>query len=161
MDGAHGAPALPDDGEPTPGWAAEVLGISLEDADWLLVLHRFAQPDPAVGDDPWAGPRHRYYCEPLQPASIGDPMTIRLARRLRGMDAAAAAAFWIVRAESRGLDPGEVALRDAWLAEPANLAAYRQSVRILALLDAAARTKTVRVRFDTKAPRAPGLGDLS
>jgi ferric-dicitrate binding protein FerR (iron transport regulator) len=77
------------------------------------------------------------------------------------MDADAAAAFWIVRAESRGLDPGEIALRDAWLAEPANLAAYQQSLRTLALLDAAVRTKAVRVRSDTTAPRAPGFGDLS
>lgn len=65
MIAARAAPALPEDGEPTPSWAAEALGISLEDADWLLVLYRFAETDPRAEDEPWAGPRHRYYCEPL------------------------------------------------------------------------------------------------
>jgi hypothetical protein len=65
MSAAHAAPALPDDGEPTPLWAAEALGISLEDADWLLVLYRFAETDPGVEPEFEAGFRHRYFCEPL------------------------------------------------------------------------------------------------
>jgi hypothetical protein len=77
------------------------------------------------------------------------------------MGADAAAAFWIVRADSRGLDPGEIALRDAWLEEPANLAAYQQSVRTLALLDAAARVESIRVRPNMTLQRAMDFGDLS
>jgi hypothetical protein len=68
---------------------------------------------------------------------VGGLTAGRLARRLRRMDADAAAAFWIVRAESRGLGPGEAALRDAWLAEADNLAAHQHLTRVLALLDAA------------------------
>jgi ferric-dicitrate binding protein FerR (iron transport regulator) len=76
------------------------------------------------------------------------------------MGADAAAAFWIVRADSRELDPGEIALRDAWLADPANLAAYQQSIRTLALLDAAG-VEAIRVRSDMTLQRVMDFGDLS
>jgi hypothetical protein len=46
-----------DDEEPTPNWVAATLGISLEEADWLLVLYRFADQDAS---------RPAYFCEPLQ-----------------------------------------------------------------------------------------------
>lgn len=65
MSAARAAPALPDDGEPTPRWAAEALGISLEEADWLLVLYRFAVADPGAETESGTGFRRRYFCEPL------------------------------------------------------------------------------------------------
>lgn len=68
-------------------------------------------------------------------ATSGDRKTGRLARRLRRMDAETAAAFWIVRADSRGLDPDEAALRDAWLAEAGNLAAHQRLTQVLGVLD--------------------------
>lgn len=56
------APPLPENDEPTTEWAAAMLGISLEDAAWLMVLYRFETQDP---DDPWDGRRRRYVCEAL------------------------------------------------------------------------------------------------
>lgn len=53
------APALPlllVDEEPSAAWVAAALGVSLEDADWLLICYRFADPDA------W---RPVYVCEPL------------------------------------------------------------------------------------------------
>lgn len=47
-----------EDWEPTPAWVSATLGVSLDDAEWLLVLYRF-QPTEAEG------PRYRYYCEAL------------------------------------------------------------------------------------------------
>jgi hypothetical protein len=54
---------LPDDGEPTPEWVAAVLGIGLEEADWLMILYRSEAADPFLGRDPQGAPRHRYICE--------------------------------------------------------------------------------------------------
>ncbi|EJL26590.1 hypothetical protein PMI01_04076 [Caulobacter sp. AP07] len=51
-----GEPPPPLGEEPTPAWVAATLGISLEEADWLLVLYRFADLD---------APRPAYFCEPL------------------------------------------------------------------------------------------------
>jgi hypothetical protein len=48
-----------EDWEPTPAWVSATLGVSLDDAEWLLVLYRF-QP---TGEE--EGPRYRYYCEAL------------------------------------------------------------------------------------------------
>jgi hypothetical protein len=42
--------------EPSSAWVAATLGVSLEDADWLLICYRFADPDA------W---RPIYVCEPL------------------------------------------------------------------------------------------------
>lgn len=61
-DESAGAWAASENGEPTPAWVAAALGVSLEDADWLLVLYRFA---PALDDDPYAASRPRLFCEPL------------------------------------------------------------------------------------------------
>jgi hypothetical protein len=47
---------LADSEEPTAEWVAAALGVGLEDADWLLVCYRFADPH---------APRPPYYCEPL------------------------------------------------------------------------------------------------
>ena len=71
MSGARGATAvqateaaaLPDDGEPTTEWAAAALGISLEDADWLMILYRFQAADPSLWQEPHGAPRRRYVCE--------------------------------------------------------------------------------------------------
>lgn len=49
-------PPLADSEEPTAEWVAAALGVGLEDADWLLVCYRFADPH---------APRPPYYCEPL------------------------------------------------------------------------------------------------
>jgi len=57
--------ALPDDGEPSPAWVASTLGMSLEDAEWLLVLYRFASPQTFGEGEPGEGPRQVYFCEPL------------------------------------------------------------------------------------------------
>jgi hypothetical protein len=53
--GGELAPPLGDE-EPTPAWVSAVLGVDLEEADWLLVLYRFADQD---------APRPAYFCEPL------------------------------------------------------------------------------------------------
>ncbi|MBO9710933.1 MAG: hypothetical protein J7521_22245 [Caulobacter sp.] len=49
-------PALADGEEPSAEWVAAALGVSLEDADWLLVCYRFLDPE---------APRPSYYCEAL------------------------------------------------------------------------------------------------
>jgi hypothetical protein len=60
--GVNEAVAPPqDDEEPTPAWTAATLKISLEDADWLLLRYRFAQPLDFVE----ASFRRTYFCEPL------------------------------------------------------------------------------------------------
>ena len=56
---------LQDDQEPSSAWVASVMGLSLEDAEWLLVLYRFAPP-PAFGEgEPGERPWRVYFCEPL------------------------------------------------------------------------------------------------
>lgn len=55
----------PDDGEPNPAWVASVMGLSLEDAEWLLVLYRFTSPQAFGEGEPEEGPRQVYFCEPL------------------------------------------------------------------------------------------------
>lgn len=63
---AASAGVLPDDGEPSPAWVASVMGLSLEDAEWLLVLYRFAPPQAFGEGEPGEGPRWVYFfCEPL------------------------------------------------------------------------------------------------
>lgn len=57
--------APPDDGEPSPAWVALVMGVSLEDAEWLLVLYRFAPPQAFGEGEPGEGRRRFYFCEPL------------------------------------------------------------------------------------------------
>lgn len=47
------------DDEPSPAWIAETLGVSLQDAEWLLVHYRFLPSDPAQ-----RSPRI-FYCEAL------------------------------------------------------------------------------------------------
>lgn len=54
LDGELAPP--PGDEEPTAAWVSAVLGVGLEEADWLLVLYRFADPDT---------PRPAYFCESL------------------------------------------------------------------------------------------------
>jgi hypothetical protein len=54
------------DEEPTPAWVAATLGISLDEADWLLVRYRFAEQ--ALGTT--MAPTQVYFCEPL-PESDG------------------------------------------------------------------------------------------
>ena len=56
------------------------------------------------------------------------------ARRIRRMDPAAAAAYWIVRRDSRELGPGEQAAFQAWLTVEAHGRAYREVSRIWAAL---------------------------
>lgn len=56
---------LPEYGEPSLDWVASTLGVSLEDADWLLILYRFEVLHERV----WgaaASARQRYYCEALE-----------------------------------------------------------------------------------------------
>jgi hypothetical protein len=59
--GAEALPPLADDEEPTPEWVAAALGVSIEDADWLLLRYRFAER--AIGTT--AAPTQVYFCEPL------------------------------------------------------------------------------------------------
>lgn len=56
------APPLDADGvlqEPTPEWVATRFGVSLEEAEWTLVLYRFSILHPE-GPEPGS-----FYCEPL------------------------------------------------------------------------------------------------
>jgi len=42
------------------------MGLSLEDAEWLLVLYRFAPPQAFEEEgDPGGRPWRTYFCEPL------------------------------------------------------------------------------------------------
>jgi hypothetical protein len=61
------AKALPprDDREPSPAWVASVMGLGLEEAEWLLILYRFAPPEIFGAGEPGEGPRRIYFCEPL------------------------------------------------------------------------------------------------
>ncbi|KRA59208.1 hypothetical protein ASD79_10940 [Caulobacter sp. Root655] len=61
--GGNAGPPL-DDEEPTPNWVAAILGISLEEADWLLVLYRFAPPQALGAGEAGDEPRRIYFCEP-------------------------------------------------------------------------------------------------
>ncbi len=63
LDGA-GPPPL-DDREPSPAWVAQAMGLSLEEAEWLLVLYRFAPPEVLGGCGLREGPTRIYFCEPL------------------------------------------------------------------------------------------------
>ncbi len=54
-----------DDREPSAAWAAAVMGLSLEDAAWRLVLYRFAPPEAFGAGLPGEGARRIYFCEPL------------------------------------------------------------------------------------------------
>ncbi|WP_299005706.1 hypothetical protein [uncultured Caulobacter sp.] len=45
--------------EPSAGWVAQRFGVSLEEAEWVLVLYRFQALYP---DGPEPG---RFYCEAL------------------------------------------------------------------------------------------------
>lgn len=45
--------------EPSAAWVAQRFGVSLEEAEWVLVLYRFQALHP---DGPEPG---RFYCEPL------------------------------------------------------------------------------------------------
>jgi hypothetical protein len=55
----------PDDREPSSAWVASVMGLSLEDAEWLLVLYRFAPPQAFGEGEPGERPWRVYFCEPL------------------------------------------------------------------------------------------------
>ena len=50
---------LEDDQEPTAAWVARAMGLSLVEAEWLLVLYRFM---PAEGEE---RPDRVYVCEGL------------------------------------------------------------------------------------------------
>lgn len=50
---------LGDGEEPTAAWVASAMGLSLDEAEWLLVLYRFM---PAAGEE---RPDRVYVCEAL------------------------------------------------------------------------------------------------
>jgi hypothetical protein len=50
---------LDGDEELTAAWVARAMGLSLDEAEWLLVLYRFM---PAEGEE---RPYRTYVCEPL------------------------------------------------------------------------------------------------
>lgn len=67
----------------------------------------------------------------------GDLFGWSRARRLRCMKPDEAAAYWIVRRDSRGLGRAETAAFEAWLALDANRQAYRQVLATWTALDGA------------------------
>lgn len=56
------APTIADDdpyAEPSPAWVAEHFGVTVEEAEWVLVVYRFQLRYP---EGPVPG---RFYCEAL------------------------------------------------------------------------------------------------